>query len=83
MNIKRLIYQSCHRGCKEMDILLGGFIVSMLDSLTPQELLDYSALLEISDAQIYDWLVGKAAVPDEFNTPLLHKLIEFSYRDKG
>lgn len=83
MDLKRLMYQSLHRGCKETDILLGNFSIAMLGKLTSEELLDYSSLLEVSDAQIYDWLVGRAAIPPEFDTKLLHKIIEFSYKEGG
>lgn len=80
--LKRLLYQSNHRGCKEMDILLGNFATHMLHTLSQYDLLDYAALLEVSDAQIYDWLVGRAAIPHEFDTSILRELIKFSYEDK-
>ena len=74
---KRLMYQSNHRGCKEMDILLGGFASQTLNQLSEDELKDYSNLLEVDDAQIYDWLIGKSPPPEDFNTKVLAKIIEF------
>jgi antitoxin CptB len=71
------MYQSKHRGCKETDILLGEFATQMLGSLSKDELHDYGLLLTISDAQIYEWLVGRSPPSAEFNTTVLNKIIAF------
>lgn len=78
MNIKKLVYQSCHRGCKETDIILGSFAKARLSSLTHDELDDYAKLLEVSDSFIYDWIAGRKEIPEEYNTSVLRKCIEFS-----
>ncbi len=58
-NRKRLLYQSTHRGCKEMDIILGDFASKNLDRL-PNDLLDgYNEILQLNDALIYDLVIEK------------------------
>ena len=54
MNRKKLFYMSKHRGCKEMDIILGAFADEHLDQLTADELIVYERLLIESDAMIYE-----------------------------
>ena len=45
--IKRLQYQSWHRGCKETDIILGDFAKSELNQLNIVALLDFDQLLQL------------------------------------
>ncbi len=57
MNIKisrkKLSYASTHRGCKEMDIILGNFARRHLDALSDNEIIAYSELLKLSDDSLY------------------------------
>ncbi len=48
---------STHRGCKEMDIILGNFAQNNLDKLTSYEITIFETLLSEPDAIIYDSLV--------------------------
>lgn len=45
---------STHRGCKEMDIILGQFAESHINTLTDAEVLIYEKLLELSDNILYN-----------------------------
>lgn len=60
---KRLKFRSWHRGTREMDLLLGRFADSNLDSFDAPLLDAYAALLEESDPDIYDWVCGRGAAP--------------------
>jgi antitoxin CptB len=60
---KRLKFRSWHRGTREMDLLLGRFADSNLDSFDAPLLDAYAALLEESDPDIYDWVCGRSAAP--------------------
>ena len=64
--IKRLIYQSWYRGCKETDILLGEFAKSELRALDDDGLDSFEALLAEQDVDIYHWLTGQSEVPPHF-----------------
>jgi len=58
--LKRLRYQSWHRGTRETDLLLGGFADAHLAQLTPAQLDLFEALLSVPDVDLYDWLTGRA-----------------------
>ena len=58
MNRKKLLYISTHRGCKEMDIILGTFAQHNIDKLTLDEIAIFERLLSESDATIYYSLVN-------------------------
>jgi succinate dehydrogenase flavin-adding protein (antitoxin of CptAB toxin-antitoxin module) len=48
---------SSHRGCKEMDVILGNFAEKHLNDLSEDQLEIYERLLNESDQDIYDGLI--------------------------
>lgn len=74
---KRLLYQSIYRGNKENDIILGRFARAHLATFGAAELDQYEKLLEHGDNDIFDWLSGRTPVPEEEDTPVLRKLLQF------
>lgn len=59
--IKRLIYQSWHRGCKETDEALGGFAKARLAGMPARDVERFEQLLAEDDWDIWNWLTGKDA----------------------
>ena len=56
---KQIIYRSMHRGTKEMDLLLGGFVKKYINEFNDTELNDLEKLLFIEDEIIYKWYFEK------------------------
>jgi antitoxin CptB len=56
---KKIIYRSSHRGSKEMDLLLGGFVKSYINKFNSNELLELEKLLLLEDEIIYNWYFKK------------------------
>jgi antitoxin CptB len=79
--VKRLRFRSWHRGMREMDLLLGRFADRHLDELSPLQLRQYEALLEVADPDLYNWLMGTAPVPANFDNEALNliKKLNFNY----
>jgi len=77
---KRLFFQSWHRGCRETDLVLGGFAERYLDSLTEAQLGQYEALLELDDGLILDWITGRAAPEPEHKSEVLDLVLAFDFR---
>src|SRR6516162_7294667 len=67
---KRLSFRSWHRGTRESDLILGRF--------ADAHLARYEALLECSDADLFDWITGRAALPPEHDHDVTRLLISFS-----
>lgn len=81
--IKRLIYQSWYRGCKETDILLGGFAKAHLTELDDAGLDSFEALLGEHDADVYAWLTDTKPVPPHFKDDKTYQQIyAFCRREK-
>ncbi len=64
--IKTLLYRSLHRGCKETDILLGLFAKNKIADFNDEELELYSKLVLEDDVFIYDWILQKIPVPNQY-----------------
>lgn len=68
---KRLLYQSHHRGMKEMDLILGGFFQHFFHTLNEEELLHFEELLAFPDQDLYSWFFEEATVPDNVPRTLI------------
>ena len=55
---KKIIYRSNYRGTKEMDKLLGTFIKKNINNLDNEDLIDLEKLLNIDDANLYNFYTG-------------------------
>ena len=75
--LKKLIYQSNHRGCKELDIILGQFATKNIDLLTEQELDNYEQMCNESEWDIYSWFTGEKQTPSQFEA-IIHKIRSFN-----
>ena len=78
---KKLLYQSAHRGCKELDIILSGFIKSRLDLLKEKEVGCYAKLLAESDNDIYDWIAERKNPPKEYKS-IVTNIIMFNRNEQ-
>ena len=50
--INKIIYRSQYRGTKEMDIFVSGFVKSIIDSLSINDLQDLDKLVNMNDEDI-------------------------------
>ncbi len=60
---KNLIFQSSHRGMKELDLVLGEFASRTLPKLSPALQQDYALLLQQNDDDLWKWLSGQQTPP--------------------
>lgn len=75
--IKKLLYQSCNRGCKETDLIIGLFARDNLEKMDDNELLIFEKILQQNDADLYDWYVGKKPIPKEISSAIMTKIMNF------
>jgi len=74
---KKLLFRSCHRGTKEMDILLGDFFKGNSNLLNEKELLEFKSLLMITDKALSDWLIMDQNDPEIEKINISKKLKDF------
>ncbi|MGH7061979.1 MAG: succinate dehydrogenase assembly factor 2 [Stellaceae bacterium] len=75
---KRLSYRSWHRGTRESDLLLGRFADTHLARFDEGQLDRYEALLECSDADLFDWVTGRVPPPVLYDHDVTRLLFRFS-----
>ena len=80
---QRLRFRSWHRGTREMDLLLGSFADAYLHVFTAQQLDLYEAILELSDADLYNWITGAEAVPATYDNDVMRKICAHRFAEKG
>ena len=76
---KRLLFRSWHRGTREADLILGAFAEAHLAGWDTARLDEYEALLECPDADLFDWLTGRAAPPPEHDSEVTRLLLAFRF----
>jgi antitoxin CptB len=75
---KRLLFRSWHRGTRESDLILGRFADTHLAAFDEAQLDRYEALLDCSDADIFDWVTGRSAPRPEHDHDVTRLLLSFS-----
>ena len=72
--INKIIYRSQYRGTKEMDIFVSGFVKSVIDSLSYDDLVDLDKLVNMNDEDIIK--ISKKEIIFK-NNKILKLLIDF------
>jgi antitoxin CptB len=66
MRKRRLRFRAWHRGTKEADLLIGGFIDSRLPDFTAADVTWLELLLDENDVDIMAWMTSTKAPPAAF-----------------
>ncbi len=66
VRIKRLKMRSMRRGIKEMDLILAAYAERNLTDMGQAGLDTYDALLHENDQDLYQWVTGQVAAPENF-----------------
>jgi len=71
---RRLMFRAWHRGTKETDLMVGGFVQRHIAVFTDDELDELEGVLELLDVDLADWLSGRRPIPAEVMTPMLARM---------
>lgn len=78
--IKRLLYQSWYRGCKETDGILGNFARENLHKFANNELEEFESILKEQDWDIWNWVAKKEALPKDLKkNSVMKKLLKYEF----
>jgi antitoxin CptB len=73
---KRLLWRATHRGIKEMDLILGGFVTRNIAVLSEADLMDLERIMEISDQDMLSWATKQGPIPAAVASPLLRRILD-------
>ncbi len=71
---RRLLFRATHRGTKENDLMIGGYVAAHLATLTEAEMDALEAVMELPDTDLADWLTGRRPIPPEDDSPMLRAI---------
>ncbi|MDD7908700.1 MULTISPECIES: succinate dehydrogenase assembly factor 2 [Pseudovibrio] len=74
---KRILFRCWHRGMKEMDLLLGGYVQTHVAIMADEELDELEELLQLNDQDLFSWFIGSKPVPEDRNTELFRRILAF------
>jgi len=75
---KRLLWRATHRGIKEMDLILGGFVTRHLNGFSEAEIADLERIMDIPDQDMLSWATKQADVPPQHASPLLVRILAYT-----
>ena len=78
-DLKRLAWRAHHRGTKEADLMIGGFVDAHHASWGANERALFAAMLEEQDVDIMSWALGTAEPPERFAGPMIEALKHLNY----
>ncbi|WP_410521729.1 succinate dehydrogenase assembly factor 2 [Ehrlichia minasensis] len=72
---KKLLYRSLHRGCKEMDIILGNFASYYIHLLSDKDIEAYEKIVDTNDHQLYKYITGEELIPQDLDSNIMRSII--------
>jgi antitoxin CptB len=77
---KTILWRATHRGTKEMDLALGGFARTTIESMQPSELDELEALVNLPDPLLTAWILGEEAVREDYRNATTERFLAFRVR---
>ncbi len=74
---RRALFRAWHRGLREMDLILGPFADARIDTLTENEMVQFEALMDVPDGDLYAWIIGSAPVSPDHDNGVFRALAGF------
>jgi antitoxin CptB len=77
---KVILWRATHRGTKEMDLALGGFVRDTIDSMQLSELNELEALIALPDPLLMAWLLGEEPVSGDHRNATTERFLAYRVR---
>jgi antitoxin CptB len=80
VRFRRLLFRSWHRGTQEGDLILGSFAENCLPSCDTAQIDRFEALLDCTDPELFDWIIGGITPPPQHDHDVMRLLRDFCTR---
>jgi antitoxin CptB len=70
-------FRALRRGFREVNLVFAAFAHAHLESLGPDELDQFEALLQAPDWDVYGWFMGHMPVPPEYDHSVFARLCAY------
>ncbi len=71
---RRLLFRASHRGTRENDLLIGGFVAAGLAAFSDADIGALEAIMDIPDPIIGDFLTGRGPMPEGHDQVVLQAM---------
>jgi antitoxin CptB len=71
---RRLTFRASHRGTREADLMIGGFVAREVENFSPEDIAWFEDLLEENDVDIMAWMTRSRSTPEYYDVPLMHAM---------
>ena len=68
---KRLLWRANHRGIKEMDLILGGYVTRNIETFSGADLSELETIMNMPDQDMLAWATKQETIPAGKASPLL------------
>lgn len=80
---KKALFRAWHRGTKEMDFVMGHFADAHLADMSDTDLVDFEHLLDVSDRELFAWVVGNEPVDPIHDNPVWRAMCAYTHQGKN
>ena len=77
---RKILFKCTHRGTKELDILLGNYVLKYINILKPRELDYLEVILDFNDIDLFKILTNKKKIDNKMNKLFVKKIIKFNQK---
>ncbi len=71
---RRALWRAGDRGMKELDLVLGTYAREHLTRMDGDAIAHFEAILAAPDTDLFDWVMGIAPVPAQYQGPVIDAL---------
>lgn len=79
---RKLKFRASRRGFRELDLYVEAFADEHLPTMNEPEMIEFEAILDIPDTELYSWVLGQDSPPQEHQSPMLERLLAFDYANR-
>ena len=71
---RRALWRASHRGMRELDLVLGAYARTHVVSMDGDAIAQFESILAAADTDLFDWIMGIAPVPAQYQGPVIDAL---------
>jgi antitoxin CptB len=71
---RRALWRAGHRGMRELDLVLGAYARAHVAGMDGDALAQFESILAAADTDLFDWVMGIAPVPAQYQGPVIDAL---------
>jgi len=80
---RRAVWRARHRGMRELDLVLGAYARAHVAAMDRDAMAHFELILAAADTDLFDWVMGSAPVPAQYQGPVIDALRQSRFRSQS